>query len=131
MLMADGGGIAGGVDAGAIADMMSPIKQAGASGSFTINETGGQALLQAFREMATWIDDNLGKINSLAQQPNLGGTHAAESLKPYMQQVATDEQGFITMLQSFRAALVDAEQGVIDAMNHYRNLDEGAASTYV
>jgi len=129
MLMADGGG--GGVaDIGKVADMMSPIKQAGASGSFAINETGGQALLQAFREMATWVDDNLGRMNSLAQQPSLGGTQTAEQMKPYVQQVATDDQGFITMLQQFRVALVDAEQGVIDAMNHYKNFDDGAAKTY-
>lgn len=122
-----GGGIVGGAKVGG---MMDPIKQAGASGAFAINETGGKALLEAFKEMTTWVDDNLATMNTLAKQPQLGDTHAAEAMKPYVQEVATDQQGFITMLQQFRLALADAEQGVIDAMSHYKTMDDGNAKTY-
>jgi hypothetical protein len=99
-------------------------------GSFSVNETGGQALLQAIREMARWVDDNIGDLRMLAQQQPLGTSNGAEVIKPYLQEVATDQEGFLTMLQEFRASLTDAEAGVIGAMNNYRNIDHDAASTY-
>lgn len=107
----------------AVAASMQGLKAAAADGSFAVNETGGKALLVAIREMAKWVDDNLADLGTLAQQPALGGSHGAEAMKPYVTEVATDQQGFLTMLQQFRGSLVDAEAGVIGAMNNYRHIE--------
>jgi hypothetical protein len=123
MLDADGGG--GGGNMVAMAKSMVSLKQAAADGSFAVNETGGQALLVAIREMAQWVD-----LGTLAQQPALGTSHGAEAMKPYVQEVATDNEGFLTMLQQFRASLVDAEAGVIGAMNNYRHIDTMAKDNF-
>ena len=90
----------------------------------------GQALLVPIREMARWVDDNLADLGTLAQQPALGTSHGAEAMKPFVQEVATDNAGFLTMLQQFRASLVDAEAGVIGAMNNYRHIDTLAKDNF-
>ncbi|MFI7676915.1 hypothetical protein [Actinophytocola sp. NPDC049390] len=112
-----GGGMVG------MAKSMGSLKQAAADGQFAVNETGGQALLVAIREMAKWVDTNLADLGTLAQQPALGASHGAEAMKPYVQEVATDQEGFLTMLQQFRASLEDAEAGVIGAMNNYNHIE--------
>ena len=100
------------------------------SGSFAVNETGGAALLTAIREMARWVDDNAGALRSLAQQPPLGSSAGANTMKPYVESVATDTEGFLTMLTEFRKSLTDAEQGVLNAMANYREQDSGTARQY-
>jgi hypothetical protein len=122
--MLDAGGMA------AMAASMQGLKQAAADGSFAVNETGGKALLVAIREMAKWVDDNLADLGTLAQQPALGTSHGAEAMKPYVQEVATDQEGFLTMLQQFRASLVDAEAGVVGAMNNYRHIETSVKSNF-
>lgn len=115
---------------GGIAASMKAVRSMGADGHFAVNETGGQALLEAFREMATWVDDNLGRLGTLGEQPPLGSSHGASTIKPYVAEVATDQQGFITMLREFRQSLADAEQGVISAMDNYKQMDQGIAKKY-
>lgn len=122
--MLDAGGGGGGVPS------MRGILAAAKSGTFAVNETGGQALLTAIREMAKWVDDNVGDLRLLAQQQPLGTSNGAAAIKPYLQEVATDQEGFLTMLQEFRASLTEAEAGVIGAMNNYRNIDYDVARTY-
>lgn len=109
---------------------MSGILDAANNGTFAVNETGGQALLTAIREMAKWVDDNVGDLRLLAQQQPLGTSNGATAIKPYLQEIATDQQGFLTMLQKFRSSLTDAEAGVIGAMNNYRNIDHDVARAY-
>jgi hypothetical protein len=120
------------LDAGmaAVAASMQGLKAAAADGSFAVNETGGKALLVAIREMARWVDDNLADLGTLAQQPALGSSHGAEAMKPYVTEVATDQRGFLTMLQEFRASLVDAEAGVIGAMDNYDNIESSVEGTF-
>jgi hypothetical protein len=122
-------GVGDGIGAG-IAAGMQAFKQVTAEGRFAINETGGKALLEAFREMAAWVDGKSYELNLLAQQPQLGSSNGANTMKPYVQQVATDQEGFITMLKEFRESLADAEQGVLDAMNNYQQLDHGTAQNF-
>jgi hypothetical protein len=45
-------------------------------------------------------------------------------MKPYVAQVATDDQGFLPMLMKLRESLEDAEQGITDAMRNYQAMDE-------
>jgi hypothetical protein len=58
----------------------------------------------------------------------LGSSNAALAMKPYMAQVATDGQGFLTMLMKFRESLNKAEQGIKDAMKNYHATDQGGAA---
>jgi len=122
--MLDAGGGGGGVP------KMGGLLKAANDGSFAVNETGGTALLAAIREMAKWVDENLADLGTLAQQPALGTSNGATAMKPYVQDVATDQEGFLTMLREFRTSLADAEQGVIGAMNNYRDIDQGTALNY-
>jgi hypothetical protein len=110
--------------------MMVGLRQAATDGSFAVNDTGGQALLTAIREMAKWVDDSLADLDTLAQQPALGSSNGATLMKPYVQDVAMDQDGFLTMLKEFRASLVDAEAGVIGAMNNYKNIDGGIEGNF-
>src|SRR2546421_12261317 len=123
MFMADGGG-GGGPAFDAIASSMDMFAGAAASGGFAINETGGKALLQAIQGMKDWVDSNQADLNLLAEQPKLGNTNAAVAMKPYMAQVASDGQGFLTMLLKFRESLDKAEKGIKDAMNNYHATDD-------
>jgi hypothetical protein len=115
---------------GGVSNLMGGILAAANDGSFAVNETGGTALLQAIREMAKWVDENLADLATLAQQPALGTSNGARAMKPYVQSVAVDQQGFLTMLREFRTSLTAAEQGVIGAMNNYRHIDTGNAGNF-
>lgn len=113
-----------------IAKGASDFAKAASEGSFAISERGGRALLEAIEEMSAWIDSQGGRLTLLQQDPRLGGSHGAQTMRPYVQQVASDQQGFITMLQAFRVSLDQAEQGIREAMNNYRSLDDGVAGKY-
>src|SRR5688500_18995095 len=126
--MLDAGG--GGGGCGMMAASMKGLKQAAADGSFAVSETGGKALLVAIREMARWVDDNIADLGTLSRSPQLGSSHGAEAMKPYVREVATDQQGFLTMLREFRASLVDAEAGVIGAMNNYRQIESSVEGKF-
>ena len=123
--MFDVGGISAAV--AGIAQGAASFAKAAADGSFAVSETGGQALLEAIHEMRTWIDGQDNNLLFLAQQPQLGGSHGAQALKPYVQQVAQDNQGFVTMLRAFYNSLDQAEQGIKDAMKNYHHMDTGIA----
>lgn len=127
-MMFDASGISAAV--AGVAQGAANFAKAAADGSFSVSETGGRALLEAIREMKDWIDSKSVDLNTLAQQPPLGGSHGAEAVKPYSTDVATDQQGFITMLGAFRESLDQAEQGINDAMNNYHQMDTGIASRY-
>jgi hypothetical protein len=124
-------------DAGAISAAVADIAKGAASfakaaadGSFAVSESGGRALLEAITEMRTWIEAQDQKLAFLAQEVPLGGSHGAQAMKPYVQQVASDNQGFVTMLRAFYNSLDEAEQGINDAMNNYRHMDTGIAKRY-
>ena len=113
-----------------IAQGAASFAKAAADGSFAVSETGGRALLEAIREMRDWIDSQGNRLYLLQQQPQLGSSYGAETMKPYVQQVASDQQGFVTMLKAFRNSLDEAEQGINDAMGNYRHMDTGIAKQY-
>jgi hypothetical protein len=114
----------------AIGAAMGGFKQAAADGSFAVNETGGKALLAAIREMAKWVDDNLSRLGILSRELPLGTSKGADLMKPYVQQVASDDQGFITQLKEFRKSLADAEEGVLAAMRNYNNTEHGIQGNF-
>jgi hypothetical protein len=120
----DAGGGGGGVPS------MIGFKQAAADGSFAVNETGGKALLTAIREMAKWVDDSFADLSTLSTAQPLGSSKGAELMKPYLQDVATDDRGFITQLKQFRQSLADAEEGVLAAMKNYKSTDHGVQGNF-
>ncbi|HEX6356854.1 hypothetical protein [Actinophytocola sp.] len=123
-------GAAMGAAMGAFAGSMKQFAAAAAGGQFAVSPEGGDALLKAIRDMARWVDDNLIEGEWLAQQLPLGSSHGAEAMKPYLVQVATDDQGFIPKLREFRSTLADAEQGIMAAMENYDNTDQGARGNF-
>lgn len=109
---------------------MVSFKQAAESKQFMISPEGGDALLGAIKEMTLWVDDNMYRLGFLARQQPLGSSDGAEAMKPYLQEVVTDQQGFVTQLKEFRASLADAELGIIAAMDNYRNTDVDAGGNF-
>ena len=128
MLIADGGG--GGSPFDAIGKSMDMFAGAAASGGFAVNETGGKALLQAIQNMKDWVDENRMEVARLGFRIPLGSTTVAEALKPYMNDVVHDGQGFVTMLMKFRESLDKAEQGIKDAMKNYQATDQGGQARF-
>jgi len=102
---------------------MTDFKEAAASGSFAVNEEGGQNLLSAIRDMAAWVDENLADLGTAHRLLPLGTSNGANLMKPYMQEVFTDDQGFFTRLREFRTSLVDAEAAILEAMKNYGKVE--------
>ncbi|MCP2306275.1 hypothetical protein [Actinokineospora globicatena] len=98
-------------------------------GGFAVNERGGEALLTAIRNLIEWIDEQQTQLAFLNQVAKLGSSNNAEAMKPFLQQVANDEQGFITQLLRLRESLASAETGVRQAMANYQQADHQAAGT--
>lgn len=130
MFLADGGGGGGGSPFDAIGKSMDMFAGAAASGGFAVNETGGKALLQAIQNMKDWVDENRNDIQRLSFRIPLGSTTMAEALKPYMNDVLSDGQGFSTMLMKFRDSLNKAEEGIKDAMKNYQATDQGGQARF-
>jgi hypothetical protein len=126
-MLVPGGGGGAAPDFNVIGQSMADFAAGAAAGAFAVNESGGDALLAAIRGMAAWVDNNIRKLRSLAQEPGLGTSHGAETMKPFVAQVATDDRGFLPMLEKFRQSLQSAEQGIIDAMGNYSRMDAGGA----
>lgn len=123
---------AGGASIGStIGKSMSDFASGAASGAFAVNEQGGEALLAAIRDMAGWVDSQGMHLFRLEQEPLLGNSNGAKVMAPHLQQVATDNAGFITQLNAFRESLVKAEEGIKKAMENYRQTDELNSSKLV
>ncbi|HET9142912.1 hypothetical protein, partial [Actinophytocola sp.] len=127
-----GSGLAAGAAAGvAIGASMSAFAKTAAAGGFAVNETGGQALLTAIRNMKDRIDEIRADTMVGTFQPKLGLTHGAEVMANVDLAVAQDDQGFMPMLLKFRESLESAEQGINDAMRNYVAMDQSGAARYL
>lgn len=98
-----------------------------AQGSFAVNNHGGQALLKPIRELVAWIDSERVNLELLRQEAKLGTSANAQVMKPYLQKVASDDQGFLTQVLKLRESLLDAEQAILQAMASYEASDEQSA----
>jgi hypothetical protein len=135
MVIDPGGAAAAGAGAAAAAGAaigasMKSLAKAAASGQFAISESGGEALLATIREMKDWVRDRRVDLEELRQAPPLGRSHGADTMRQYVPQVASDDQGFLTMLLKFRDSLDDAEQGINDAIRNYKALDGRSADQF-
>ncbi|MET0233845.1 MAG: hypothetical protein ABW224_04325 [Kibdelosporangium sp.] len=107
---------------------MKNFKEGAASGQFAVSESGGQSLLKVLRMLQDWL---AGHDNAKLQQtPLLGGSYGAKAMAPFLEQVASDQEGFLTQLTRLRDVLTDAEAGVKQAMANYRQTEHAVAGTY-
>lgn len=107
---------------------MKNFKESAASGQFAVSEAGGQSLLKVIRLMQDWLNGH--DTGALQQLPMLGGSHGARAMAPFLQQVASDEEGFLPQLNRLRDVLADAEAGVKQAMANYRATEHAVAGAY-
>jgi len=107
-----------------VAANMNQFASAAAAGGFAINETGGEALLTAIRDMYDWLNSRMNDLRVFEEKLPLGGSHGAEVVKPFTVQVATDQQGFLTQLTALQESLAKAEEGIKQAMDNYRAADQ-------
>jgi len=111
----------------AIGKSVDAFAGAAAAGQFAVNEHGGDALRKAIHKMTDWIDSKRGELRYLEQEPELGSSNAALVMKPYMQQVAIDQQGFLTRLFALYDSLTKADAAIVKAMENYRRTDDDNA----
>ncbi|HET9142034.1 hypothetical protein [Actinophytocola sp.] len=125
---AGGPAIAGAAAGAAIGASMMQFAQTAASGGFAVNETGGQALLSAIRNMR----DGIALIQSDWAFANrnipLGQSHGANVMTKVDTDVGQDDQGFMPMLTRLMESLEAAEQGINDAMRNYQAMEEQGAA---
>jgi hypothetical protein len=132
MFDANGGGAAtlGAAAGAAIGQSMMNFASAAASGAFAVNETGGQALLSAIRNMRDGIAQIQADWVFANRQVQLGQSHGAKVMTEVDTEVGQDEQGFMPMLTKLLESLEAAEQGIKDAMRNYQAMDERGASRH-
>jgi hypothetical protein len=128
MYMDDGGGV--GAPIQSIMDSMNAFAGAAASGGFEVSEKAGTDLLGAIDDFQHWITNNSDKLGLLEQQRRLGSSNGAKVMTPYVQQIASDEQGFITQLRALRESLNKAREGISKAMENYRRTEEAKQSSF-
>ncbi|ALG14164.1 hypothetical protein [Kibdelosporangium phytohabitans] len=107
---------------------MRNFKESAASGQFTVSASAGDDLLRVIRMLQDWLGTD--QSGTLDQRPLLGGSYGAVAMAPFVQQVASDQQGFLTQLARLRDVLGDAESGVRQAMANYGHTEQAVAGTF-
>lgn len=123
MYLDDGGG-GGTPPPKSIMDSMASFANTAASGGFELTERGGKDLIDVIEEFQGWISDQSEALTTLSQERKLGSSNGAKVMAPFAQQVATDEQGFITQLKALRESLNKAREGIEKAMENYRRTED-------
>lgn len=109
---------------------MAGFVAAAKSGAFAVSESGGQALISAIRDLAEVVDKNIANMSTNRRKLPLGESNGAKVMKPYMENVLVDDQGFVTRLKEFRDSLVDAEEAINAAMANYKSTDAAAQGNF-
>jgi hypothetical protein len=107
-----------------IMESMVKFAKTAAEGGFEISKEGGDHLIKAIDGFQDWIDDRSELIGMLEQERKLGTSNGAKVIGPFAQQVAGDDQGFITQLRALRDSLKEARRGIELAMDAYRRTEE-------
>lgn len=111
MLAPDGGG---GGFAGITEAVLDLKKAATTGGGFTISDDGAQTLINSLQEVHDKVTMALAKGYALGQQPQLGGTPAANTYKPFLATIWSDGT------QGGQKALTKLKQDLEDAMDTLR-----------
>jgi hypothetical protein len=137
MLAPDGGGggapatgAAAGINAGmeSLSQQMADFAQSAKAGQFSVNDAGGKALLGAIQEMQGWLSSQFMDADSFSRTGEYGQSHGAVVVEPYMNNVATDADGLIPMLEKFQGILNDAQKAIGKAMENYQQTESDNAS---
>jgi hypothetical protein len=107
-----------------IMDSMANFANTAAAGGFEVSDTGGEPLLKAIDGFQRWVDDHSDRITMLEQERKLGTSNAAQVMAPFVKEVVTDDQGFVTQLKALRDSLNKAREGIQKAMENYRQTEE-------
>jgi hypothetical protein len=102
-----------------------PFVQAAHAGTFGIAPDAGKALLDAIHYCQDGLDMAWNEVSTIQQQVKLGTSPDALVMIEFNQQVGTDAA---TALNGLREILAQAENGVAEAMKHYRRMDDDGAS---
>jgi hypothetical protein len=120
----DGGGAAT-TGMQSIFDSMNSFAMTAAQGGIEVSAQGGKALLDAINAFQDWVDGQSVFIDMLGQQRKLGTSNGAKVMAPFVQQVATDGEGFATQLRALQLSLNKAKEGIETAMRNYQQTEQG------
>ncbi|WP_424187425.1 hypothetical protein ACOBQX_06345 [Actinokineospora sp. G85] len=109
---------------GEIGSAVTAFAQAAADGQFAVNAHGGQPLIDAMTQLIDWVAEKQSDLRLLEQEPPLGTSNNAKVMRPYVRQVAVDEQGFLTQLNALAVNLQQARDAIRTAMDNYEAADE-------
>ncbi|GLY52614.1 hypothetical protein [Lentzea sp. NBRC 102530] len=102
------------------------LKSAG--GGWAINDSGGDALINAANELYDALSDLAFQADQLTEELPLGTTPAAQVYKPFIATVASDPvQGATTVLKKLQQEALEFRNEVQKAMDAYEATDRGSA----
>ncbi|TCP54163.1 hypothetical protein EV191_103204 [Tamaricihabitans halophyticus] len=136
MTAPDAGGAAGPVNEAGImqnikdiSSSMQGFAQAAAEGKFAVNETGGQALINALDRVEQGLAEALQDVDLITMEPAIGDTPVAKVLKPFMQETAIGtEQSFLPNIKKFQEEVIpQAREAIKKAMENYQSSDSDNA----
>ncbi|HUQ58416.1 hypothetical protein [Lentzea sp.] len=100
------------------------LKASGAGVGWAINDSGGQALINAAKDLYDELGEILSQADQLTEELPLGVTPAAQVYKPFIATVASDPaQGAITVLKKLRKEALEFQSEVEKAMAAYESTD--------
>ncbi|MDQ3578524.1 MAG: hypothetical protein M3443_13200 [Actinomycetota bacterium] len=113
-----------GLAGGSLFDGMTGFAVAAASGQVEVSQEGGEALLAVIGRFLDEMLDQEDALSLISMPPPLGGLKGGEVMAPFMVQVATDGEGFLTRFRELRKSLVKAEEAIRQSMANYRETEE-------
>lgn len=122
MYLDEGGGAAG--QAGSsLWNSVQQFTRLAADGGFAVSPTGGQPMLDVLDRFIREMDDQEDKLQFISREPPLGRLEGGKVMAPFMVQVATDENGFVTRFRELRPILIKAREGIAKAMANYEETE--------
>lgn len=122
MYLDDSGGSAS--SGGSLWDSMQGFFNSAANGEIEVSESAGQAMLDVIKRFKNEMVDQTDNLTTISTQPPLGRLKGGEVMAPFMVQVATDENGFVTRFNELRESLTKAEEAIRKSMENYRATEE-------
>ncbi|SDD88257.1 hypothetical protein [Actinokineospora iranica] len=109
---------------GSLFDNMQGFADAAAAGAVKITEEGGEALLAVIKSFLDGMQDQAHNLTLISRPPPLGRLKGGEVMAPFMVEVATDENGFVTRFRELRESLLKAEEAIRQSMANYEATEE-------
>ncbi|GDY29208.1 hypothetical protein [Gandjariella thermophila] len=101
------------------------------AGRVVIDPAAGQQLLAALQEQADKAEAWRERARGMARSAPLGRNFVGQSMAEKFQRRADGDQfAFATVLDQYRAGLVDAHAAVDEAMRRYHQTDQVHAATF-